>query len=226
MCVATGLSAFEQSSASSPCYSVMIPHICPQLPLPQKEALSSLVRAPLIYTSVALGNWRGFAEKNVGWAFCPGLEHQAAALDFPVSLGSQTYSANPNEPILVHLEGTPLQVDSGLTPRDQYRAARAKMLTTPFEDMERSIRSQLAGLLSGTEFDPARDIQGITVNRWGTRLCVRLQPTHRAGGQGPKSSRGAPPRRSPALRARKHRQLGCRSQRQLARGDRTGPPSR
>ncbi len=158
------------------CYSVMIPHLCPQLPSPQKEALSSLVRAPLIYTSVALRNWRGFAEKNVGWAFCPGLDHQAAALDFPVSLGSQTYSANPNEPILVHLEGAPLQVGSGLTPRDQYRAARAKMLTTPFEDMERSIRNQLAGLLSGTEFDPARDIEGITVNRWGHGYAYGYNP--------------------------------------------------
>jgi spermidine dehydrogenase len=125
---------------------------------------------------VALGNWRGFAEKNMGWAFCPGLDHQAAALDFPVSLGSQTFSANPNEPILVHLEGAPLQVDSGLTPRDQYRAARAKMLTTPFEDMERSIRSQLAGLLSGTEFDPARDIEGITVNRWGHGYAYGYNP--------------------------------------------------
>lgn len=158
------------------CYSVMIPHLCPQLPSPQKEALSSLVRAPLIYTSVALRNWRGFAEKNVGWAFCPGLDHQAAALDFPVSLGSQTYSANPNEPILVHLEGSPLQVGSGLTPREQYRAARAQMLTTPFEDMERSIRSQLAGLLSGTEFDPARDIEGITVNRWGHGYAYGYNP--------------------------------------------------
>jgi spermidine dehydrogenase len=32
--------------------------------------------------------------------------------------------------------------------------------------MEREIRSQLAGTLSGGGFDPARDIAGITVNRW------------------------------------------------------------
>ncbi|MCH2184760.1 twin-arginine translocation pathway signal, partial [Myxococcota bacterium] len=149
------------------CYSVMIPYLCPEISSPQKEALSALVRAPLIYTTVALRNWRAFAEKKVGWAFSPGLDHQAAALDFPVSLGGQTYPTNPNEPILIHLEGSPLDVDSGLTPRNQYRAARAKMLATPFEDIERSIRSQLAGILSGTEFDPARDIGGITVNRWG-----------------------------------------------------------
>jgi spermidine dehydrogenase len=50
------------------------------------------------------------------------------------------------------------------------------MLTTPFEDMERSIRSQLAGLLSGTEFDPARDIEGITVNRWGHGYAYGYNP--------------------------------------------------
>ena len=32
--------------------------------------------------------------------------------------------------------------------------------------MERNIRQQLASLLVGGDFDPARDIAGITVNRW------------------------------------------------------------
>jgi spermidine dehydrogenase len=32
--------------------------------------------------------------------------------------------------------------------------------------MEREIRTQLAGTLSGGGFDPARDIAAITVNRW------------------------------------------------------------
>ena len=158
------------------CYSVMIPYLCPDLPDVQAQALGSLVRSPLIYTSVALRNWRGFAEKKIGWAFCPGLEHQALALDFPVSLGSQTFSANPDEPMLVHLEGSPLELDSGLTPRNQYRAARARMLATPFEDIERSIRSQLSGVLSGTSFDPAQDIEGITVNRWGHGYAYGYNP--------------------------------------------------
>ena len=167
------------------CYSVMVPYLCPELPDVQTEALGSLVRSPLIYTSVALRNWRGFAEKKVGWAFCPGLEHQALALDFPVSLGSQTYSANPDEPVLVHMEGSPLKLDSGLTPRGQYRAARAQMLATPFKDIERSIRSQLSGVLAGTSFDPAQDILGITVNRWGHGYAYGYNPLADPQDRGP-----------------------------------------
>ena len=32
----------------------MIPYLCPQLPQKQKEALSYLVKVPLVYTNVAL----------------------------------------------------------------------------------------------------------------------------------------------------------------------------
>ena len=35
-----------------------------------------------------------------------------------------------------------------------------------FETFERELRDQLARVLKGGGFDPARDIQGITVNRW------------------------------------------------------------
>ena len=40
------------------------------------------------------------------------------------------------------------------------------MLTTSFAAIERNIRKQLAGMLGEGGFDPAREIQGITVNRW------------------------------------------------------------
>src|SRR6266404_805077 len=40
------------------CYNGMIPYICPELSEKQKEALSYLVKAPLVYTHVALRNWK------------------------------------------------------------------------------------------------------------------------------------------------------------------------
>jgi spermidine dehydrogenase len=39
-------------------------------------------------------------------------------------------------------------------------------LTTTFETFERKIRDQLGRSLQGGGFDPARDIEAITVNRW------------------------------------------------------------
>jgi spermidine dehydrogenase len=49
---------------------------------------------------------------------------------------------------------------------EQLRAGRYDMYSTPFETVERKTRSQLAGILSGGGFDPAKDIAAITVNRW------------------------------------------------------------
>jgi hypothetical protein len=39
-------------------------------------------------------------------------------------------------------------------------------MQTPFSTFERNIRDQLARMLGSSGFDPARDIEGITVNRW------------------------------------------------------------
>jgi spermidine dehydrogenase len=45
-------------------------------------------------------------------------------------------------------------------------AGRIELFTTEFSDIEKEIRGQLARTLAGTDFDPARDISAITVNRW------------------------------------------------------------
>jgi spermidine dehydrogenase len=39
-------------------------------------------------------------------------------------------------------------------------------MQTPFETFERNIREQLGRMLSSGGFEPARDIEAITVNRW------------------------------------------------------------
>jgi spermidine dehydrogenase len=46
------------------------------------------------------------------------------------------------------------------------RAGRAKLYATTFETFERTIRDQLARALGEGGFDPARDVEAITVNRW------------------------------------------------------------
>src|SRR5258706_11732136 len=68
-------------------YNGMIPYLCPELPEKQKESLSYLVKAPLVYTHVALRNWTSFAKLGVHHIVAPGAYHTYAALDYPVSLG-------------------------------------------------------------------------------------------------------------------------------------------
>src|SRR3546814_18004321 len=57
---------------------------------------------------------------------------------------------------------------------EQYRAIRRGLLATPFETFEREIRQLAARSLTGTDFDPARDIVAICVNRWSHGFATGL----------------------------------------------------
>ncbi len=147
-------------------YNAMIPYLCPEFPETQRKALSEAVKSPIIYTNVLLRNWQAWKKLGIGAMAAPGSYHANAMLDFPVSLGDYAFSANPDEPILVHLERFAKRPDAGPSTKSQYRAIRHDMLKTPFETIERGTRAQLAGALAQGGFDPARDILGITTNRW------------------------------------------------------------
>ena len=146
------------------CYNGMIPYLCPELPQKQKEALAYLVKAPLVYTHVALRNWTAFHKLGVHHIVAPGGYHTYVALDFPVSLGQYRFPSGPEEPMVLFMLRTPCR--PGLPPRAQHRAGRMELMQTPFSTFERNIRDQLTRMLGEAGFDAARDIEGITVNRW------------------------------------------------------------
>jgi spermidine dehydrogenase len=146
------------------CWNMMIPYICPGLPEIQKEALHYGVKVPLVYTSVAIRDWKAFEKLGVYNIACPGMYHYEMNLDLCVDIGGYESPKTPDEPILVRMERTPCL--PGLPERDQHRAGRGDLLSTPFETFERSIRDQFARVLGDAGFDPARDITAITVNRW------------------------------------------------------------
>jgi spermidine dehydrogenase len=156
------------------CYNGMIPYICPELPEKQKEALSYLVKAPLVYTHVALLNWTAFHKLGAHHIVAPGGYHTYTALDFPVSLGTYKFSSDPQEPVVLFMLRTPCR--PGLAPRDQHRAGRIELMQTSFETFERNIRDQLTRMLGGAGFDAAHDIEGITVNRWAHGYAFTPNP--------------------------------------------------
>jgi spermidine dehydrogenase len=156
------------------CYNGMIPYLCPELPEKQKEALSYLVKMPLVYTHVALRNWISFAKLNTHHIVAPGGYHTYTALDFPVSLGQYRFPGSPEEPAVLFMLRTPCK--PGLPQREQNRAGRAELLQTPFSQFERNIRDQLSRMLGAAGFDPAKDIEGITVNRWAHGYAFAPNP--------------------------------------------------
>jgi spermidine dehydrogenase len=157
------------------CWNMMIPYLCPDLPDQQKEALKYGVKVPLVYTSVSLRTWSAFHTLGINGASTPGMYHTGVRLETPTVIGG--YNPNPHspeDPILVRMTRTPCK--PGLPARDQQRAGHVDLLTTSFQTFERKIRDQLARVLSGGGFDPARDIDAITVNRWPHGYAYEYNP--------------------------------------------------
>ena len=147
------------------CYNSVVPYLCPELPQKQKAALHLSVRKPLAYTVVAIRSWRAFQKLGVSWINYPGkFIHYALALDPGVSLGDYRRSPTPDDPMAVLFRAA--FEKPGLPAREQFRAGRAELMSLSFEDFERDARDQLVRSLGNGGFDPARDIIGLTVNRW------------------------------------------------------------
>ncbi len=156
------------------CYNSMIPYLCPELPEKQKEALAFLVKKPLVYTHVAIRNWTSFHKLGARHIVSPGGYHSYAMLDLPVSLGEYHFPSKPEEPMVLFMLRTPCK--PGLPAREQNRAGRYELMQTPFSQFERNIRDQLGRMLGGAGFDPARDIEAITVNRWAHGYAYEHNP--------------------------------------------------
>ena len=156
------------------CYNAMIPYLVPELPEAQKTALHQLVKSPLVYTSVALRNWQAFSKLRIEHIYAPGSYHSSVHLNPNVNIGSYHSSATPDQPMLIRMLRVPTH--PGLSEHEQNKAGRAELLATPFATFEHNIRDQLARMLQGGGFDPARDIEAITVNRWPHGYAPEYNP--------------------------------------------------
>ncbi|GAA3075893.1 NAD(P)-binding protein [Streptosporangium carneum] len=147
------------------CWNMVIPYLVDELAPEQKRALRAAVKVPLLYATVQLRGWEAWRRVGVSRARFTGAYWCVAELDHPVSVGDYRCPTAPDEPINVHMVRTPAA--RGMSPADGSAAGRRELLRTPYAYLEHSIRDQLARLLGPGGFDPARDIQAITVNRWG-----------------------------------------------------------
>jgi spermidine dehydrogenase len=161
------------------------------LPAAHRQAYDQFFRSPCMMANVALRNWRFLYKLGISQCqWFEGLGSFTAVRKVP-TFSTDSKTIGPDSPVVLTLKvlfphyGLPLQQQGDL--------GRAQLLSTPFRDYERQIRTQLTEMFSASGFDAARDIAGIVLNRWG-HAYVSPQPGFFFG------SNGNPPPRA-VLRA-------------------------
>ena len=134
------------------------------------------MKVPLVYTIVALKNWQAFKKLGInGVIVARHVSHRRSRWNMPTrDRRLQPAPKTADDPILVRMTRTPCK--PGLPSRDQHRAGHADLFDTPFATFERNIRDQFARMLGDGGFDPARDIDAITVNRWPHGYAYEYNP--------------------------------------------------
>jgi spermidine dehydrogenase len=148
------------------CFNMSIPYMMTELPEAQRHALLRTVKAPLVYSKVAIRDWRAFKALGVHEISGPMSFHCRVKLDYPVSMGGYRHPRDPSEPIGLHLVHVPNERVPGMDARDASRVGRMKLLELSFADFEARIRDELDRMLGPGGFSSGRDIAAITVNRW------------------------------------------------------------
>ncbi len=146
------------------CYNGIIPHLCPEMSDEQKVALKYGVKMPLVSTNVLTRDWTAFKKLGISRVTAPGMYHSGVSLGRSIPFGDYEPSRSADDPMILHMSRTPCA--PGHPKKEQHRIGREDLLATTFETFERNIRDQLGRMLEGGGFDPARDIEAITVNRW------------------------------------------------------------
>ncbi|TMR34500.1 hypothetical protein ETD85_16725 [Nonomuraea zeae] len=144
------------------CWSAVIPHLVPDLPAAQRQALSQAVRVPVLHATVRLRDgdaWRRAGVRRVRWT------------------GAYWCLTCVEPSGDVRMLATPCRSELGPEPGSV--AGRRKLARTPYGHLERTVRDQLARLLGPVGFDPARDVEAITIDRWGHANAIEYcRPWH------------------------------------------------
>jgi spermidine dehydrogenase len=147
-------------------YNNMVPHIAPEFPQPQKTALRQQIKMPLVYSVVELNNWHALKNLGIGATYNPGNLHQFMQIDFPITMKGYPQAEGPEHPMPLTMISVPLSDEWGKNPVEQFKEGRYKLLGMSFQDFENDIVAHLGEMLGPGGFDPERDIDAMTINRW------------------------------------------------------------
>ena len=140
-------------------------HVLKDLPSEYHAAYRKFGHSPVLVANVALTNWRFLERLGVSAAIWPEGFGFTCNIRRPMIVDGKSQPLHPDKPIVLTFY-TPI-FKPGLERKEQGAVGRAELLSTSFTDYERQIREQMTTMFSTGGFDPAEDIAGIILNRWG-----------------------------------------------------------
>ena len=140
-------------------------HVLKDLPSEYHGAYGKFGHSPVLVANVALTNWRFLERLGVSAAIWPEGFGFTCNIRRPMIVDGKSQPLHPDKPIVLTFY-TPI-FKPGLERKEQGAVGRAELLSTSFSDYERQIREQMTTMFSAGGFNPAEDIAGIILNRWG-----------------------------------------------------------
>jgi spermidine dehydrogenase len=140
-------------------------HVLPDLPAEHRAAYGEFRHSSVLVANVALRHWRFLPRLGFGSAIWQGGFGFACNVRRPMQVGTAPARLHPDDPIVMtfyvpyYFPGAPA--------KEQGQMGRMQLLQASFADIERQIREQMVRLFGDAGFDPAADIAGIVLNRWG-----------------------------------------------------------
>jgi spermidine dehydrogenase len=149
-------------------------HVIADLPEDIRSAYEQFTYAPALIANVALNNWRflyrlgapavRWMDDGTMFGFCANIRKTMITEDYHPPL-------HPDKPaLLTFYMGlyTP-----GRSAYEQGVLGRMRILSTSYGEFERIIRRQMVQMFSDQGFNPATDIAGVVLNRWGHARVIQ-----------------------------------------------------
>lgn len=159
-------------------------HILRDLPPEMQQAYESFQYAPAMVANVALTNWRFLYDLGITAAqWNDGSFGFSCNIRRPMTAGGYRPPLHPDRPTVLTFYmgfGSP-----GVPLARQMSEGRWKLFGTTFFDFEKELRRQMLEQFGAHGFDPAKDIAGIVLNRWGHARLVQPPGFYFGGEDGP-----------------------------------------
>ena len=142
-------------------------HIISDLPVSHLDAYNKFNHAPMLVANVALTNWRFLQRLGITACQWTGGFGFHTNIRKPMHIGEYKPDLDPNKPITLTFYVSFEKANQGFNAQQQSRLGQYEMLGKSYIQYEREIREQMVRMFSSGGFDPATDIAGIILNRWG-----------------------------------------------------------